>query len=294
MISTDRPTPQTATYADPAKPVSGNEEIIPFCEVSEIGGQADGDDGVFRSLGHSHQRRNDAVACEWLRLGAEAYLKCGLKFCFLLKLSGGSSPFPLDGPTGEFNRMSNDFVALVIESDSSTSACVEGRIWPNLENLVALKNNRSYGGGYEPMFVFQVERVDREQICAIPSRVRLQTGYLSNDLFAGEIYLGAGHSAYKGVTFLRERKLDAFMLNLRDDGGQNSINQDIEGASKIVGSVTNGERNLDWEGEACFDNQGLFIGFRVLASNEFERTLGEIGFNLPTHVVDVMLGPRNL
>jgi hypothetical protein len=142
------------------------------------------------------------------------------------------------------------------------------------------------------VFVLDAESVQGDKLI-VPSRVRAGVCDYSDDIWSGQVYLSLTDGRWKSVHVTGEWELDVCGPG-RVVGRDKRPDDVIERGPQIVDGVADQNPEIILRhGLVCFDPQGSFGGFGVLANLD-APVLAEEGLDLRVQVRDVMFGAGNL
>lgn len=139
----------------------------------------------------------------------------------------------------------------------------------------------------EPVLVAHVEGVQFINRI-LPARMGFARLNRSFDLFRGELNFSSAENAFFAVSVEPvDGKLNTPTVSrvTRDDS---EIDQ-VERRAEVVDGIAEGEGDPGWDGYLGLGNDGEIKGYWADPVDDFERSLVEIGLDLPVKVVDVMV-----
>lgn len=263
---------------------SGGEFVIGVQE-----GVHQQDDDILHRARALVEKSNDWVAGEGLSY-AERYIKGWLEICFLFRLSGSDGKQPVGN--GGIGGGGCEHVAVF-------RSCVPEKSLAGDFYTAGEHGVDTVGGDFgcvarqdqELMLVSYIEPMKAFQYL-MPARIRLQSAYRFDDLFAGELYLSAINGSFKSLRFAREREGD--VIAARGSILGQSEHHKVKGGTEIVNRVPEDGGEVFWDGYLGFGRDGELAGFGIERLDQYERALLEKGIDLSAKVADVMFGARDL
>jgi len=232
----------------------------------------------------------DKGSGDWLCLKgltlAEDYFEGRLSIAFIL---AGTNVAAICSPFGSRSFEFLDEPHPRAENEIDVGSTLNGGM--HLCHFERRQTGGSAHGDDEFMLVRNIQGVQAAEPL-IPAVIRFKRLDFSDDLFAGELCFSILHGGHKSVLPFGEGELDAIRLN--GPVSDHPKHEDIEGASKIMDGISNCQGDTVWQGHYLFDEVGNLVGVRLAKGHLAIRALAQIGVNLPTKVIDVVLCPRDL
>lgn len=155
----------------------------------------------------------------------------------------------------------------------------------------SVEDGDASGSQNKVVLIAQVEEVDAIKRI-IPTRVRFERVYRSDDVFSGDLYLSIRNGATQPLC--RAGKGEKNSLWFWSAITNHTVGEEIKGGFEIVNGIPDNQGEVVWDGFLGFDDKGTLGTLWINFVHQDKRCTGDECFNFPMQIVDVMFGPLNL